>query len=232
MNHSTRHRARRLLQALAKLEFEDLIPHRLKRLSRRFLGVGFVVAAMVHLIVSGTVYWYRFLEPTVEELIELTPYPPFLVEVLIEDTLVTDEVEVDSAEPDEAASDPQEEILGAAGEEGGGSEGGGTESAEGAGDAGDEAVSDDGPAPAAIDASPPVLESEMTEMEEIIPVEASLLVADREISESEAFASAEIPPPTEVPPPAEAPPPSEMDEFSEPEEITPIELPPPVEESA
>ncbi|MCY3556984.1 MAG: hypothetical protein OXH56_16870 [Gemmatimonadetes bacterium] len=228
MNRFSRHIARRLLQALAKLEFEDLIPHRLKRLSRRFLGVGFVLAAMVHLIVSGTVYWYRFLEPTVEELIELTPYPPFLVEVLIEDTLVTDEVEVDSEEPDEAASDPQEEILGAAGEEGAGTEGGGTEGTEGTVESSDEAISEDGPAPLAVETPPPVLESEMTEMEEVIPVEAPSLAVDRERLEPEAFVSAEIPPPTEVPLPAEAPPPSEIDELSEMEEITPIELPPPV----
>lgn len=194
MNRSTRHIARQLLQALAKLEFEDLIPHRLKRLSRRFLGVGFVVAAVIHLIVSGTVYWYRFLEPTVEEWIELTSYPPLLVEVLIEDTLVTDEEEVEIEEPEEAASDPQEEVLGAAGEEGGGTEGaegGGTEGAEGAGDPDDEAIGGDEPATAAVEAPPPVLESEMTEMEEVIPIESS---------SSEAFASAEIPPPAEAPP--------------------------------
>ena len=181
MNRSTRHIARQLLQALAKLEFEDLIPHRLKRLSRRFLGVGFVVASAIHLIVGGAVYWYGFLEPTIEDMIELTPYPPLVIEVLVEDTPVTDEKEVEM---------------------------------------------EDERAPAATQASPPVLESEMTEMVEINPVEASSLMEESEIPEPEEFALAEIPPPTE------ALPPSEMNETSEPEDITPIELPPPVDESA
>ena len=234
MIRSIRQFARLIRNALAKLEFEDLIPHRLKRLSRRFLGVGFAMAALVHIIVAGTVYWYRFLEPTFEDMIELTPYPPFLVEVIIENTLVSDAEDGESAEDAEAAGDPGEDAMGSAGDDGGGTEGvgpagdsgedamgsagddgGGMERAEAVGDPGDDIMGAGESVSVVAETPPPVEENELAEAHEIAAIEAPPPVEESAILEGMNHD-------------AEMPEPFDEIAISEPHEITSFEVPPPV----
>ncbi|MDE2825398.1 MAG: hypothetical protein OXI89_03980, partial [Gemmatimonadota bacterium] len=60
--------ARRIGKYLDRYEVEELVPHPLKRFSRRFLGAGVWFAAFLHFFSAGGIYVYSQIdfEPMVE----------------------------------------------------------------------------------------------------------------------------------------------------------------------
>ena len=83
--------AYRVGRRLERFEADDLVPHPLKRFSRRFLGAGIWCAAFLHFVVVGGVYLYSEIEfePMVE--IEVIPYPDHLIELVDPGRLLTSE---------------------------------------------------------------------------------------------------------------------------------------------
>ena len=83
--------AHRIGRYLDRFEAEELVPHPLKRFSRRFLGAGVWGAAFFHFFVVGAVFLYGRIEyePMVE--IEIIPYPDHLIELVDPSRLVTSE---------------------------------------------------------------------------------------------------------------------------------------------
>ena len=76
---------------LERYEVEDLVPHPLKRFSRRFLGAGIWGAAFLHFFAVGGVYLYSWIdfEPVIE--IEVMPYPDHLIEIIDPNRLIATE---------------------------------------------------------------------------------------------------------------------------------------------
>lgn len=83
--------ANRIGQYLGRYEIEELVPHPLKRFSRRFLGAGVWCAAFLHLFAAGGIYVYSRIdfEPMVE--LEILPYPDHLIELIDPARLLTSE---------------------------------------------------------------------------------------------------------------------------------------------
>lgn len=83
--------AYRVGRFLERFEAEELVPHPLKRFSRRSLGAGVWVAALFHFFVAGVIFLYGRIEhePMVE--IEIMPYPDHLIDLIDPSRLVTSE---------------------------------------------------------------------------------------------------------------------------------------------
>ena len=83
--------AHRMGRFLERFEVDDLVPHPLKRVSRRFLAAGIWCAAFVHFFAVGGVYLYSRIdfEPMVE--LEIMPYPDHLIDLIDPSRLVTSE---------------------------------------------------------------------------------------------------------------------------------------------
>ncbi len=83
--------AHRMGRFLERYEVDDLVPHPLKRVSRRFLAAGIWCAAFVHFFAVGGVYLYSRIdfEPMVE--LEIMPYPDHLIDLIDPSRLVTTE---------------------------------------------------------------------------------------------------------------------------------------------
>ena len=83
--------AYRVGRFLERLEADELVPHPLKRFSRRFLGAGIWCAAFLHFFVVGGVYLYNEIEfePMVE--IEIMPYPDHLIDLIDPSRLIASE---------------------------------------------------------------------------------------------------------------------------------------------
>ena len=83
--------AHRMGRFLERYEVEELVPHPLKRFSRRFLAAGIWCAAFVHFFAVGGVYVYSRIdfEPMVE--LEIMPYPDHLIDLIDPSRLVTTE---------------------------------------------------------------------------------------------------------------------------------------------
>ena len=203
MNDSFRHIVRPLWHALSKLEFDELIPHRLKRLSRRFLGIGFGVAALVHFVVVVTVYYYRVTEIQTEDLIELMPYPSQPMEILFPNALIN---------ADQS-----------------GGQGGQMEGAESSGDPGDEGGSAGAGDPMASDNSLQGDDGALPETDEIASIEVPPLPEDSELTELDEIVSVDVPP---MRSPVDDPPLPEDIEPPEADEIAAVDDPPLPEETA
>ena len=83
--------AHRMGRFLERYEVDDLVPHPLKRVSRRFLAAGIWCAVFVHFFAVGGVYLYSRIdfEPMVE--LEIMPYPDHLIDLIDPSRLVTTE---------------------------------------------------------------------------------------------------------------------------------------------
>ena len=83
--------AYRIGRYLDRFEAEDLVPHPLKRFSRRFLSAGVWFAAFLHFFVAGGVYVYSQIdfEPMVE--LKILPYPDHLIDLVDPARLLTSE---------------------------------------------------------------------------------------------------------------------------------------------
>ena len=83
--------AHRIGQFLDRYEIEELVPHPLKRFSRRFLGAGVWFAAFLHFFAAGGIYVYSQIdfEPMVE--LEILPYPDHLIDLIDPARLLTSE---------------------------------------------------------------------------------------------------------------------------------------------
>lgn len=83
--------AHRMGRFLERFEVDELVPHPLKRVSRRFLAAGIWCAAFVHFFAVGGVYLYSRIdfEPMVE--LEIMPYPDHLIDLIDPSRLVTTE---------------------------------------------------------------------------------------------------------------------------------------------
>ncbi len=91
MNGESGQIAYRIGRFLERLEADELVPHPLKRFSRRFLSAGIWCAAFLHFFVVGGVYLYNEIEfePMVE--IEIIPYPDHLIDLIDPSRLLTSE---------------------------------------------------------------------------------------------------------------------------------------------
>lgn len=83
--------AHRMGRFLERYEVDELVPHPLKRFSRRFLGAGIWCAAFLHFFAVGGVYLYSRIEfePMVE--LEIMPYPDHLIDLIDPSRLVATE---------------------------------------------------------------------------------------------------------------------------------------------
>ncbi len=91
MNGVFGHLAHRMGRILERYEAKELVPHPLKRFSRRFLAAGIWCAAFLHFFAVGGVYLYSRIdfEPMVE--LEIMPYPDHLIDLIDPSRLVTTE---------------------------------------------------------------------------------------------------------------------------------------------